>query len=94
MSKKDLETLFNKIKEIALRHRRLRAKFEVDCKKIYGFNYDEKEWLKDNDNIIDSLDYGTSDLNFKIFDKLMNTKSFDETINGVDAHEGEANGNM
>ena len=46
------------------------AGFALDRKidEIFGFNYSET----DNDELIDTLDYGTSSITFKYFLELMN----------------------
>jgi hypothetical protein len=81
MGKKDkLLKLYNEVKRIAREHRCLGSELDYAIKEFYGKHYGEINWLKDNDWIIDSLDYGTSDLSFDKFDKLMKSKSFNEAI--------------
>lgn len=80
MKEEKLKKLFENKKKLARKDRRAGKEFDDGCAKYYGFQFHQKEWLKDNEQIIDTLDYGTSDLDFEVFDKLMKSSSFQETI--------------
>ncbi len=64
---KDLKKLFEDKKKAALKSKQ--AGFALDKKidKIFGFSYSET----DNDEMIDTLDYGINAISFKHFFELM-----------------------
>lgn len=62
---------YNKLSVLAKKHSTEKTKFSKICEKFYGSAFNEIESLKDNDKIIDTLDYGTDCLPFEEFDELM-----------------------
>ena len=68
MSKKSLKAQFNKVQKIAANALYERRKLDKLIEKEYGFSYSDT----DDDLIIDSLDYGTSEITFEDFTSRMN----------------------
>ncbi len=81
MTKKKVEKLYNKLAVYAKKRGKLQKEFDEECREQYGFLFNECDFsvypeafqrtLKDEDSIIDTLDYGTDRLPFREFDKMM-----------------------
>ena len=63
-----MKTLYNRKKKLAEELRRLGFQLDQKIDERFGFHYSET----DDDEIIDTLDYGTSDLDYSDFIKKMN----------------------
>ncbi len=59
---------FEKVKKLAIKKQDESKKLDQMIDKKWGFSYSDE----DIDEIIDSLDYGTGDISFERFVKLMN----------------------
>lgn len=64
---KEFKKLYNLTKRLSQQHHEASWQLDRMIDKYYGFNYSETN----DDQIIDTLDYGTSGLNFESFIKLM-----------------------
>ncbi len=81
MTTKKVEKLYNKLAIYAKKRGKLQKEFDEECREQYGFLFNECDFsiypeafqrtLKDEDGIIDTLDYGTDSLSFNIFDEMM-----------------------
>ena len=81
MSLKTVEKSYDKLAVYAKKRSKLQKDFDDKCRKQYGFLYDEIDFsvdpcrpqlqLKDEDEIIDTLDYGTVSLSFYNFNTMM-----------------------
>jgi hypothetical protein len=74
---KYLEVLYNKLYDASHVIAQYKANFDKFVEAKYGFHYSDL----DMDTIIDSLDYGTANMTFAEFDKLMKQKK--QEINGT-----------
>ena len=68
MNNKKLEKQFEKVKEIAVTKHYEGHKLNLMIEEKWGYSYSDK----DLDEIIDSIDYGTSNISFERFIELMN----------------------
>jgi len=81
MSKKSVEKAYNKLTIWAHKHSKLQQDFDNECKKEYGFIFQDCNFsihpeaigriFADEDSIIDTIDYGTDSLPFKEFDNFV-----------------------
>lgn len=75
----DMEKAYNKLADLAQKHTKARQQFDLLSESHYGFSYcvcdfslnDDRCNFCDNDEIIDTLDYGTDKLSFDEFHKMM-----------------------
>ncbi|MCU7559116.1 hypothetical protein PG593_03700 [Riemerella anatipestifer] len=63
-----MKNQFEKVKMLAKKHKEESSKLDRMINEFYGFNYSET----DDDQIIDTLDYGTNSVSFKEFERRMN----------------------
>ena len=70
-NKRKLTKLWNQCKELAKKQKYVSKELYDEIIKVYGKHYEDIELLKDNDSIIDTIDYGTDNITFKRFDDLM-----------------------
>ena len=68
-NKKEIQSLFERKKELVKEVRHIGQSLDSLIFEQWGFSYS----LTDDDRIIDSLDYGTSDITFEDFVSLMNS---------------------
>jgi len=76
-----LKKSFEKLADLAKKSVKERRRFDILNENYYGFTYSDCEFsidpdspqasFCDDDQIIDTLDYGTGDLQFKEYDKRM-----------------------
>ena len=83
VSRKNMKRRFNTIKERASKQSVERYKLDLEIKEYFGFHYEDKDNLRDDDSIIDTLDYGTSNLSFEDFEKLMKTNTISEAYDAI-----------
>ena len=62
-----------KLSNLAQQHREAGDEFNGLAEKYYGVEWHQLLSLKDNDQIIDTIDYGIDSLTFKEFDNLLQT---------------------
>lgn len=67
MQNQTLKKLFNKKKSMAHEFHKLGNELDCEIVKQYGFHYSETN----DDQIIDTLDYGISGISFEEFDEKM-----------------------
>jgi hypothetical protein len=70
-SKTEVRKCYNKLHKLALAHMEAERTFDQLCEKYYGFKFNDSEELIDDDDIIDTLDYGIGALSFDDFHKKM-----------------------
>jgi uncharacterized tellurite resistance protein B-like protein len=66
--KSEIEKSWNRLAKLAKDHLAEGSKFSKLCRKHYGIHWQSIETLKDDDRIIDTIDYGYDTLSFKKFD--------------------------
>ena len=66
--KSELEKSWNQLAKLANAHLNEGARFRELCIKEYGVYWQSLESLMDDDEIIDTIDYGYDSLSFKEFD--------------------------
>jgi len=64
-----MELAFNKVKRLSKQRQEASRLLDQRINEEYGFSYSET----DDDQIIDTLDYATSDISFKEFTERMQT---------------------
>ncbi|OEU73853.1 MAG: hypothetical protein BA864_04745 [Desulfuromonadales bacterium C00003093] len=69
--RKELNQCFNQAKRLAYQHRIETTRLNALCEGYYGTSWHDLDAITDNDDIIDTLDYGTSDISFHVFDRLV-----------------------
>lgn len=67
--------MFYRVQRLANNLSVIRTVFDLEIEKRYGFHYSDK----DIDGIIDCLDYGSGELSFTEFKKLLNLHKDDDT---------------
>ncbi len=67
-----LKKSWERSSELAVLHREETTHLNSLCEKYYGRNWDSFPSLADDDDIIDTLDYGTAGLSFEEFDAKVN----------------------
>ena len=67
MTEEILKRQFEKVKKLAIKNHNESHKFDLMINKVWGFSYSDVDF----DSAIDTLDYGTSDISFEDFVKLM-----------------------
>ena len=68
----ELKKSWERSAELAVQHREETTHLNLLCEEYYGKHWDSFQSLVDNDEIIDTLDYGTTDLSFAEFDAKVN----------------------
>lgn len=66
--KSEIERSWNQLAKLAKAHLAEGGQFKKLCIKHYGIYWQSIEALKDEDRIIDTIDYGYDNLSFKEFD--------------------------
>lgn len=69
--RQDLIDSWYKLSSLARRHNTAGAEFNELAENYYGVEWHQLQELKDNDRIIDMMDYGTDSLTFSEFDELV-----------------------
>lgn len=65
------------LSDLAKKHNDASDKFNRLAEEYYGVEWHQLPSLKDNDPIIDTIDYGTDSLTFKEFDELIRSAIVD-----------------
>jgi len=75
----EIKKVYDKLADLAQKHTTARATFDKMCEQHYGFTYNDCDFsiesnltkFADDDEIIDTLDYGIDSLSFEKFNEKM-----------------------
>lgn len=71
--KSEIEKSWNRLAKLANEHLKEGLRFNKLCVKYYGIHWQSLKSLEDDDEIIDTIDYGYGTLLFKKFDVKVQT---------------------
>jgi hypothetical protein len=70
-----VKEIYERLQKAALNHKKLHAEFATACTEYYGYELSEVDELMDDEDLVDTLNYGSSTpVTFDDFDQRMKNK--------------------